>query len=111
MPKVGIVAWLLYPLDMAVFEKSQPTLGFGFDLLGLELVQLQQPDPAMVERTTPPRIAQAEVVGVLRQLAQHLLTQQPDSGGWLEAATVLAACQLGSVEICPRIEDAGEQIR
>ena len=95
---------------LAVLEKFQPALLFGFDSLGGELVQLQQPDPAVIEEAAACVVAQLVDVGVGRVGPQQVLGQQPDGVGGAQCAIVLAAAQLRAVQVGPGVEDAGRQV-
>ena len=96
--------------SLAVFEEFEPALLFGLDRIGVELVQLQQPDAAVVEQAATLGVAQAEAVGIVGAVAQQVFAQQPDGIGGLEGAVILAAVQLGAVEVGPGVEDAREQV-
>jgi hypothetical protein len=81
------------------------------DGVGVEFVQFQQPDAAVVEQQASERVAQAEVVGEFGALlGQQVFAQEPDGVGGFEGAVVFAAVELAAVEVGPGVEDAREQV-
>nr|WP_052315011.1 hypothetical protein [Thiocystis violascens] len=54
---------------LAVLEEFEPAFLFGLDRVGVEFVQLQQPDAAVVEQRAAVGVAQAKVVDVLGGVA------------------------------------------
>jgi hypothetical protein len=97
--------------SFAFGEELQPAFLFGVDGVGVEFVQFQQPDAAVVEQQASGAVAQAKVVDALGALlGQQVFAQQPDGVGGFEGAVVFAAVELGAVEVGPGVEDAREQV-
>jgi len=54
--------------------------------LGMEFVQLEQPNAAVIEETAPVAVARAEVVQVGSWIGEQVFGEQPDGVGGLEVA-------------------------
>ena len=65
--------------SFAFGEEFQPAFLFGVDGVGVEFVQLQQPDAAVVEQQTSGAVAQAEVVGELGALGLNRSAPVPQA--------------------------------
>ena len=95
---------------LRLVKELQPALLLGFDRVGGEFAQFQQPDTAMIQKDASVLVAQPEYVGIVRIIRQQGLTQQSDRIGGAQLAVALALLDQRAVEIGPTVEDARRQI-